>query len=180
MADDPARRAMMLLGSPGVIDPIIPIAPPEKPTYQKETKGVDTFLSPKLPGRFHPSAVRKLTGKERQARFLQVYASSMGNRTLARYYAAWSPAEYRAMVEADKVFARAVEDSEEEIADRAKLVLYSDLGLIEHINVPAATRKVASAVLARLVEGLHARQEQLPIDGPRKPQKQRRVAFRPS
>lgn len=170
---------MALLGDPSLVDPIIPIPPPEKPDYQKETRGVDTFLAPKMPGRFRPSEIRKLPLEERQARFLQVYQATMGNRSAARYYAAWSPVEFRIQVAENENFAQAILDAEEEIADRAKLVLYSDLGLIEHIDVPVATRKVASAVLARIVEGLHARQEQLPIDGPRKPQQQRRVAFKP-
>jgi hypothetical protein len=177
-ASESTLRALALLKAPEGIDPIFPIAPPEKPDYQKETRGVDTFLSPKLPGRFTPAEVRRLGPEKRKARFLQAYAATMGNRSIARYYAHWTPAEFRILVDTDQVFAQAVLDTEEEIADRAKLILYSDLGMIEHIDVPVSTRKVASAVLARIVEGLHARQEQLPIDGPRKPQKARTVAFK--
>jgi len=132
-----------------------------------------------MPGRFAPSEVRKRAVVWRQARFLQVYSASMGNGGLARYYAAWSFGEYRRQLETNKKFAEAVKDAESEIADRATLILYSDLGLVENVDVPPSTRRVASAVLARLVEGLHARTEQLPIDGPRKGQKQRRVEFRP-
>ncbi len=179
-SSESARRALALLGDPHIVDPLLPVPPPPPPTYQKETKGIDTFLAPKLPGRFQPSTVRKMADEDRQARFLQTYAATMGNRSLARYYAAWSPAEFRDQLKKHPNFALGVQDAEEEIADRAKLVLYSDLGLIEHIDVPVATRRVASAVLARLVEGLHARQEQLPIDGPRKPQKARRVRFKAS
>lgn len=178
------RRAALLLGAPGVVDPALPriidVAADPPPQFERsgDSKGVDTFLSPKMPGRFSPSEIRRRPDDWRQARFLQAYLATMGNCSLARYFAAWSPGEYRAQLEKYPNFAQAQIDANEEIADRAKLILYSDLGLIEQVDVPIETRKTASSVLARLIEGLYARKDQLPLDGHRTPQKPRVARFR--
>ena len=124
-----------------------------------DTKGVDTFLAPRMPGRFAPSEIRKRGTEWRQDRYLKAYAATMGNHSIARFFAAWSPTEFRTEISNYPMFQQNIADEAEMIADRAKYVLYVDLGLIEG-EVGKKTRTSVSAVLARLVEDLHARSEQ--------------------
>lgn len=134
-------------------------------------KGAFEFLNPRLPGRFSMTALRAMPREGRQARYLQTYAATMGNHSLSRYYAGWDPAQFRREVEECPDFQQAIRDADEEIADRAKFVLYTDLGLVNaELPEPIRSNKGMSVVLARIVEDLRERSEQQAPPGRRSPE----------
>lgn len=126
-------------------------------------KSVADFLCPKMPGKFAPDDIKRHALEWRKERYLKTFAATLGNHSVSRFYAAWSSAEFRAVVEADPEFERAIADECEAIADRARYVLHESLGLVapleERKRPEWAGMAAALAALQRVAEDLRERSE---------------------
>lgn len=125
-------------------------------------KSINNFLYPPLPGKFYPSRIRKMGDESRKERYLDVFASSMGNHSVSLYYCAWTQDEFEAAL--DDKFKRNIAQVRAQLADRATFIMHRGMGLVERDkdvkDMPAVT-----ASMAKVVEALSAKDDSLQATG---------------
>lgn len=111
-------------------------------------KSINNFLYPPLPGKFYPSRIRKMGDESRKERYLDVFAASMANHSVALYYCAWTQDEFKAVLDPD--FKKRILQAKAEVADRAKFIMHRGMGLVEKDkevkDMPAVTASMAKVV----------------------------------
>lgn len=116
----------------------------------EQYKGADAFLYPLMPGSFAPSRVRKMAVGVLRERYLQVFAASMGNHSLSKFYCQWSQEQFEAAL--DDGFEKQLEQARSELADRASLIMMRGMGLVGEgtQTVPPTV----TAAMAKVVESM--------------------------
>lgn len=116
----------------------------------------NTFLTPRLPGKFMKGNIKRKTMEWRKKRYLKAFRGSMGNHSIALYYSAWTPAEFREIVASDPDFEVAISDTKAEVSDRAAFILHKSMGLIAGSpDAPIDIAAQSGPVLARIVEKMN-------------------------
>ena len=116
----------------------------------EQYKGADAFLYPLMPGSFAPSRVRKMHVEILRDRYLQVFAASMGNHSLSKFYCCWTQEQFEAAI--NPAFEKALEQARSELADRASLIMMRGMGLVGEgtQTVPPTV----TAAMAKVVESM--------------------------
>ncbi len=116
----------------------------------EQYKGADAFLYPLMPGSFAPSRVRKMAVGVLRERYLQVFAASMGNHSLSKFYCQWSQEQFEDAL--DETFEKQLEQARSELADRASLIMMRGMGLVGEgtQTVPPTV----TAAMAKVVESM--------------------------
>ncbi len=120
-------------------------------------KGIHDFLYPKMPAPFLPSRVVRFPIAQLKDRYIQVFAATMGNHSIALFYCVWTPDRFEAVVTADPVFGRRIEAERARLVDRATFLLNKNIGLVcnEAGETPGGIGS-GSATLAKVVGDLKA------------------------
>ena len=116
----------------------------------EQYKGADAFLYPLMPGSFAPSRVRKMAVGVLRERYLQVFAASMGNHSLSKFYCQWSQEQFEAAI--NPAFEKALEQARSELADRASLIMMRGMGLVGEGG--ATVPPTVTAAMAKVVENM--------------------------
>lgn len=122
----------------------------ETPPAAQPYKGADAFLYPLMPGSFQPSVVRKMHVDVLRDRYIQVFAASMGNHSLSKFYCQWSQEQFEAAL--DEAFEKRLEQARSELADRASLIMMRGMGLVGEGG--ALVPPTVTAAMAKVVESM--------------------------
>jgi hypothetical protein len=116
----------------------------------EQYKGADAFLYPLMPGSFAPSRVRKMHVEILRDRYLQVFAASMGNHSLSKFYCCWTQEQFEAAL--DDGFEKRLDQARSELADRASLIMMRGMGLVGEGT--ALVPPTVTAAMAKVVESM--------------------------
>ena len=122
----------------------------ETPPAAQPYKGADAFLYPLMPGSFQPSVVRKMHIDILRDRYIQVFAASMGNHSLSKFYCQWSQEQFE--VALDEAFEKRLEQARSELADRASLIMMRGMGLVGEGG--ATVPPTVTAAMAKVVDSM--------------------------
>lgn len=120
------------------------------PPAAAEYKNSDAFLYPLMPGSFAPSKVRKMHVDILRDRYIQVFAASMGNHSLSKFYCQWSQDQFEEAL--DEKFEKRLEQARSELADRASLIMMRGMGLVGEGG--ATVPPTVTAAMAKVVESM--------------------------
>jgi len=112
-----------------------------------------------MPKHLAPGHFKGKTEEWVRERYLRVYAASMGNHSIARFYCHWTPEEYDRQVAEIPAFAAAIRCESLNVADRARYLLHEGLGLLTCNEEEPVTNSQALNILARLEGELRERGE---------------------
>lgn len=131
-----------------------PVPPPEsasKPKVKPVVTTVEDFLFPPLPVERLVLTVKRAPLEQRRGRYLQAFRSSMGNHSLAMFFAGWNQLEFEAVC--DSGFKQRISEEKAALADRATFIMHRSLGLVKSED-GAKTNLMSVSAMARVVEKL--------------------------